>query len=80
MLETHLAGKTSEKRENPSTLPADAEHIHFMLNGKIRRDPGLAAAGDQPPAACAQMAWEDMDKVSLAVPWYSHRQLWARAA
>jgi hypothetical protein len=26
------------------------------------------------------MAWEDADKVSLAVPQYSHRQPWARAA
>jgi hypothetical protein len=27
-----------------------------------------------------QMAWEDADKVSLAVLWYSHRQPWVRAA
>jgi hypothetical protein len=62
MLVTHLAGKTTEKRQNfdSSTPPAGAENLHFMLNGKTRRVPGL-------PDACAQMAWEDMDKVSLAV-------------
>jgi hypothetical protein len=27
-----------------------------------------------------QMAWEDLDQVSLVVLWYSHRQAWARAA
>jgi hypothetical protein len=59
MLETHLAGKATEKRQNvdPSTHPACAEHLHFMLNGEIRRAPG-------PPDACTQTAWEDMDKVS----------------
>jgi hypothetical protein len=59
MLETHLAGKTTEKRQNfdPSTLPAGAEHLYFMLNGETRRAPGL-------PDTCAQMAWEDTDKVS----------------
>jgi hypothetical protein len=75
MLETHLAGKTTKKRQNfdPFTPPASAEHLHFMLNGEIRR-----AAG--PPVTHAQMSWEDADKVSLAVPQYSHRQPWARAA
>jgi hypothetical protein len=75
MLETHLAGKTTEKRQNfdPSTHPAGAENLHFTLNGETRRAPGL-------PVAHAQMAWEDADKVSLAVPWYSHRQPWARSA
>jgi hypothetical protein len=69
MLETHLAGKTTKKRQNidPSTPPSSAEHLHFMLNGEIRRAPGL-------PVACAQTAWEDMDKVSLVVLWYCHRQ------
>jgi hypothetical protein len=59
MLETHLAGKTTEKRQNfdPSTPPASAENLHFTLNGETRRAPG-------PPNACAQMAWEDADKVS----------------
>jgi hypothetical protein len=57
MLETHLAGKTTEKRQNfdPSTPPAGAEHLHFTLNGEIRRAPG-------PPVAHTQMAWEDADK------------------
>jgi hypothetical protein len=51
MLETHLAVKTTEKRQNfdPSTPPARAENLHFMLNGETRRTPG-------PPVACAQMA------------------------
>jgi hypothetical protein len=51
MLETHLAGKTTEKRQNfdPSTPPAGAEHLHFMLNGKIRRVPGLPAASHPLP-------------------------------
>jgi hypothetical protein len=32
MLETHLAGKTIEKRQNfdPSTPPSSAENLHFM--------------------------------------------------
>jgi hypothetical protein len=74
MLGTHLAGKTTEKRQNfdPSTPPAGAEHL-FTLNRETRRAPG-------PPVAHAQMAWEDTDKMSLAVLWYSHRQPWARAA
>jgi hypothetical protein len=33
------------------------ENLHFTLNGETRRAPGL-------PDACAQMAWEDADKVS----------------
>jgi hypothetical protein len=75
MLETHLAGKTTEKRQNfdPSTPPASTEHLHFTLNGETRRAPWL-------PVTCTQTAWEDVDKVSLAVPRYSHRQPWARAA
>jgi hypothetical protein len=61
MLEIHLTGKTTEKRQNfdPSTPPACAEHLHFMLNGETRRTLG------PPPDAGAQMAWEDTDhKVS----------------
>jgi hypothetical protein len=59
MLETHLAGKATEKRQNfdPSTPPACAEHLHFTLNGETRRDHGL-------PDGRTQMAWEDMEKVS----------------
>jgi hypothetical protein len=59
MLETHLAGKTTKKRQNfdPSTPPGGAENLHFMLNRETRRAPG-------PPVAHAQMAWEDTDKVS----------------
>jgi hypothetical protein len=54
MLETHLAGKTTKKRQNfdPSTPPAGTENLHFTLNGETRRAPRL-------PVACAQMAWED---------------------
>jgi hypothetical protein len=75
MLETHFAGKITEKRQNfdPSTPPAGAENLHFTLNGETRRAPGL-------PVAHAQMAWENADKMSFVVPWYSHRQAWARAA
>jgi hypothetical protein len=59
MLETHLASKATEKRQNfdPSTPPACSEHLHFMLNGETRRAP-------RAQVACAQMAWEDTDKVS----------------
>jgi hypothetical protein len=75
MLETHFAGIITEKRHNfdPSTPPTGAENLHFTLNGKTRRAPG-------PPVAGAQTAWEDVDQVSFAVLWYSHRQAWARAA
>jgi hypothetical protein len=75
MLETHFAVKITKKRQNfdPSTPPARAKNLHFTLNGETRRAPG-------PPVALAQMAWEDTDKVSFAVPRYSHRQPWARAA
>jgi hypothetical protein len=47
------------KRQNfdPSTPPAYAEHLHFTLNGEIRR-------ASKPPDARAQTAWEDTDKVS----------------
>jgi hypothetical protein len=59
MLETHLVGKTTEKRQNfdPSTPPAGTENFHFTLNRETRRAPGL-------PVICTQMAWEDVDKVS----------------
>jgi hypothetical protein len=38
-LETHLAGKATERRQNfdPSTPPACTEHLHFMLNGENRK-------------------------------------------
>jgi hypothetical protein len=60
MLETHLTGKATEKRQNfdPSTLQACAEHLHFMLNRETRRAPGPLTD------ACSQTAWEDADKVS----------------
>jgi hypothetical protein len=75
MLETHFAGKITEKRQNFDlcTPPAGAENLHFTLNRETRRAPW-------PPVAHAQMAWEDTDKVSFAVPRYFHRQPWARAA
>jgi hypothetical protein len=43
MLETHFADIITEKRHNfdPSTPPACAENLHFMLNGETRRAPGL---------------------------------------
>jgi hypothetical protein len=58
-LETHFAGKATEKRQNfdPSTLPACAENLHFTLNGETRRAPRL-------PDVRAQMDWEDTDKMS----------------
>jgi hypothetical protein len=59
MLGTHLAGKATEKRQkfDPSIPPACAKNLHFMLNRETRRAP-------EPPDASAQMAWEDVDKVS----------------
>jgi hypothetical protein len=59
MLETHLAGKATEKRQNfePSTPPASAENLHFTLNRETRRAPRQSVAR-------AQKAWEDADKVS----------------
>jgi hypothetical protein len=59
MLETHLEGKATEKRQNfdPSTPPPCTEYLHFTLNGETRRAQG-------PPDARAQMAWGDADKVS----------------
>jgi hypothetical protein len=60
MLEMHLTGKTTKKRQNfdPSTPPVCTEHLHFMLNEETRRTPRPL------PDTCTQMAWEDMDKVS----------------
>jgi hypothetical protein len=61
MLETHLAGKATEKRQNfdPSTPSTCTEQLHFTLNGKTRKAPRLL------PDAHIQMAWEDADhKVS----------------
>jgi hypothetical protein len=60
MLETHLAGKATKKRQNfdPSTPPACTEHLHFMLNGETRRAPG------RPPDAGIQTDWKDADKLS----------------
>jgi hypothetical protein len=62
MLETHFAGKITEKRQNsdPSTPPAGAENLHFTLNGETRRASG-------PPVTLAQTAWEDADQVSFVV-------------
>jgi hypothetical protein len=59
MLETHLAGKITTKRQNfdPSTPPSSPENLHSTLNGETRRAPGL-------PDTCTQTAWEDVDKVS----------------
>jgi hypothetical protein len=52
MLETHLAGKATEKRQNidPSTPPTCTEHLHFTLNREISRAPRLL------PVASPQMA------------------------
>jgi hypothetical protein len=58
MLETHVAGKATEKRQNfnPSTPPACTENLHFTLNRETRRAP-------RPSVAHARTAWEDVDKV-----------------
>jgi hypothetical protein len=61
MLDIHLTGKTTKKRQNfdISTPPACTEHLHFTLKGETRRAPML------PPDASAQKAWEHVDhKVS----------------
>jgi hypothetical protein len=61
MLDTHLTGKTTKKRQNfdSSTTPACAEHLHFTLNRETRRDP------TPPPDTSTQTTWEDVDhKVS----------------
>jgi hypothetical protein len=61
MLEIHLTGKTTKKKQNfdSSTPLARAKHLHFMLNGETRRAPALL------PDGSAQTAWEDADhKVS----------------
>jgi hypothetical protein len=57
MLEIHLTGKTTEKRQNfdSSTPPACTEHLHFTLNRETRRALTL------PPDANTQTAWEDAD-------------------
>jgi hypothetical protein len=43
---THLAGKTTKKRQNfdPSTLPAGAEHLHFTLTEKPGGPPGCQSS------------------------------------
>jgi hypothetical protein len=75
MPETPFAGIITEKRHNfdTSTPSAGTENLHFTFNRETKRAPGL-------PVACAQIAWEDAGQVSYAVPRYSHRQAWARAA
>jgi hypothetical protein len=57
MLEIHLTGKTTKKRQNfdSSTTPACTEHLHFTLNRETRRAPGPL------PDAGTQTAWEDTD-------------------
>jgi hypothetical protein len=61
------AGDTlSRQNFDHSIPPANTENLHFTLNRETMRAPG-------PPVAHAQMAWEDTDKVSFMVPWYSHR-------
>jgi hypothetical protein len=53
-------GIITEKRQNfdPSTPPAGEENLHFTLKGETRRAPGA-------PVACAQMAWEDADQLTV---------------
>jgi hypothetical protein len=55
-----LQAKSQKKRQNidPSTPPPGAENLHFMLSGETRRSP-------RPRVACAQTAWEDVDKLTV---------------
>jgi hypothetical protein len=75
MLETHLAGKITEKRQNfnPSTPSASAENLYFMLNGEIRRATG-------PTDARVQTALGTCRQGELSGMQYFHRQPWARSA
>jgi hypothetical protein len=57
----------------PIGWPTGTENLHFMLSGETRRAP-------RPPVASSQTAWEDADQESFAIPRYSHRQAWTRAA
>jgi hypothetical protein len=61
MLEIHLTGKNTKKRQlfGFSTPPACAEHHHFTLNRETRRAPRMPADTN------TQTPWEDADhKVS----------------
>jgi hypothetical protein len=61
MLEIHITGKNTEKRQNfdSSTPPACPKHSHFTINGETRRAPV------PPPDASIQATWEEADyKVS----------------
>jgi galactose mutarotase-like enzyme len=65
MLEIHLTGKATKKRQkfDSSTPPAQAYHSYFTLNGETRRAPTL------PPDSSFQAAWEEADhKVSQVSP------------
>jgi hypothetical protein len=72
----YLFGKLLRKLlmgDSKMAARAGAENLHFTLNRETRRAP-KADSGQCP------LAWEDADQVSFAVPWYSHRQAWDRAA
>jgi hypothetical protein len=72
MLEIHLTGKITEKRQNfdPSTPPACTEHLHFTLNEETRRASRLLPDG---LGRCRPQG-------ELIGTQYSHRQSWARSA
>jgi hypothetical protein len=72
MLEIHLKGKTTEKRQNfdSSTPPACAEHLHFTLKGEIRRAPGQ----------CSDSLGRRRPQGELRGTQYTYRQPWARSA
>jgi hypothetical protein len=59
MLETHLAGKTTEKRQNfdPIHTSSRCRESPLYVKQRSQEAPG-------PPVAHSQMAWEDVDKVS----------------
>jgi hypothetical protein len=75
MLETHLTGKATQKRQNfdPSTPPACAENLHFTLKGETRRAP--QATSRLHPDGLGRHRQGELSGMR-----YSHRQPWARSA
>jgi hypothetical protein len=62
MLEIHLAGKTTEKRQNFDPLHTSSPRRASPLHVKWRNQEAPGA-----PVTRAQTAWEDADQVSFAV-------------
>jgi hypothetical protein len=76
-LETDLAGKATEKRENfdPSTPPACTEHLHFTLNEETRRAPQAIAI-----CQCPDGLGRHRPQGELSGTQYFHRHPSARSA